>query len=170
MIEVVASFAAALVHASYGVNAQIAGLPLIAGHAAPPAIAAIVTSDSDQALAEGLKDETWPRLVLLDDDAGEWEGEVGTHVRDGDSFLTCLYVPRDRDDALTYRNASYTRRAIKKTLRDWLANTSFADRTVNSVYVIAATNLRDRPMTEVIRGIPHAGAVTMTLRTRDEAP
>jgi hypothetical protein len=50
MIEVVASFAAALAHGSYGVNAQIAGLTLIAGHAAPPAIAAIVTSDSDQAL------------------------------------------------------------------------------------------------------------------------
>lgn len=170
MIEPVRSFAIALADGVYGVNVQLAGIPVIGGHAAPPAIADILTSDDDAKLADGVKDEVWPKLVLLDDDTGEWEAEVGTHLRDGDAACTVLYVPRDRDDAATYRNASYTRRAIKKTLRAWLANTSYADRTIGSIYVIAATVLRDRSRAEDIRGIPHAGGLTLTFRTRDQAP
>ena len=170
MIEVVTSFAAALAHPTWGVNAQLAALSLIGGHVAPPNIAGIVTSDDDQALVEGLKHETWPLIVLLDEDDGEWEPEVGTKHRDGDSRLTALYVPRDRDDALTYRNSSYTRRATTKTLRDWLANGSYEDRTVNSIYAIAAVGLKRRSMAEVIRDIPHAGGLTITLRVRDQAP
>lgn len=170
MIEVLQSLAVALVDPGYGVNAQLAALPLLPGHAAPPAIADVLTSDDVAPLARGVKDETWPRLVLLDDDHGEWEPEVGTRVRDGDSVCTVLYVPRDRDEAVSYRNTSYTRRAITKTLRDWLANTSYAARTVNSVYVIAATGLQDVSRAEDIRGIPHAGGLRLTFRTRDEAP
>jgi hypothetical protein len=170
MQEVLLVHARALADGTYGVNAQLAALPLSTGHAAPPDIAAIYTGDDDARMAYGEKGETWPALVVLDEDNGEWEGEIATKDRDGDVRVTTLYVPRDRDDALTYRNSSYTRRAIVKTLRDFLATASDPQRTENDIYVIIATALRRRARTEDIRGIPHAGGVTVTYRVRDRAP
>lgn len=170
MQEVLLVHARALADATLGVNAQLAALPLSAGHAAPPAIAAIYTGDDDVRMAYGEKGESWPALVVLDEDDGQWEAEIATKSRDGDVRVTTLYVPRDRDDALTYRNSSYTRRAVVKTLRDFLATAGDAERTENDIYIIIATALRRRPRTEDIRGIPHAGGVTVTYRVRDRAP
>lgn len=170
MLEVLATLQAALGHGSYGVNALLPTVPLIGGHAAPPSVAQIITDDADATLAFGDKAETWPALVLLDEDNGTWEGEVATHVRDGEVQVTVLYVARDPRAALTYRNSSYTRRAVMLSVRQWLDNTSYAARTLNSLFVITATGLRRRPPGEMIRGIPHAGGLTWTFRVRDLAP
>jgi len=174
MQEVIRLWAAALSNGATGVNAriaQLAGLGMLsATHAAPPDVAGIVTADNDAALAYGEKGDAWPLLLLLDEDDGQWEGEVGTHLRDGDVRATVLYVPRDRDAALTYRNSSYTRRAILLATEAWLANDGAALRTENHIYVVAGTALKRRPRTEEIRGVPHAGGLTYTFRVRDERP
>src|SRR5688572_8432599 len=109
MQEVLKLWAAWLADATFGVNAFIAAMVadglISSGHAAPPAIAQIITQDDDVRMAYGDKGETWPALVLLDEDDGEWEGEVATSHRDGLVRATCLYVPRDPEAALTYRRS-----------------------------------------------------------------
>lgn len=170
MLEILATFRTALTDVTEGVNALLPTIPRRSGHAVPPLIAQILTQDDDLALAFGDKSETWPALVLLDEDDGEWDAEIATRSRDGDVRVTVLYVLRDPRAALSYRNSSYTRRAVLKSLRRWLDNQSHAARTENSVFAIAATGLRRRPPSELIRGIPHAGGLTMTLRVRDLAP
>jgi hypothetical protein len=170
MQEILLVHTRALASGVYGVNVQLATLPRSSGHAAPPNIAAIYTGDDDVRMAYGEKGETWPALVVLDEDDGEWEGEIATKDRDGDVRITTLYVPRDRDDALTYRNSSYTRRAIVKAIRRFLATSGDPERHENNVFLIIASKLRYRPRAEDIRGIPHAGGVTVTYRVRDRAP
>lgn len=159
----------------YGVNAFIAAMAadglLSPGHAAPTAIAQIITQDDDVRMGYGDKGETWPALVLLDEDDGDWDGEVGTAHRDGSVRATCLYVPRDPDAALTYRQSSYVRRAVIRSTKRWLANASDAERTENFLYVIhAVLGIRLRPRSENIRDLPHAGGVTITFRMRDRKP
>lgn len=170
MLEVLATLATALADATTGVNALLPSIPLVTGHAAPSSVAQIITQDDDTRLAFGDKSESWPALVLLDEDEGAWEPEVATRSRDGDVKVTVLYVPRDPRATLSYRNSSYTRRAVAQSVRQWLDNTSHAARTLNDVFIIAATGLQRRPATELIRGIPHAGGLTWTFRVRDLSP
>lgn len=170
MLEVVRSVQAALLDATDGVNARLPLIPRATGHAAPPTIAQILTSDDDLKLAFGDKSETFPALIILDEDDGKWDAEVATRARDGDVRVTILYVVRDPRAALTYRHSSYTRRAVNQSLRRWLDNTSAPQRTENNVFVISGKDLADRPATTLIRGIPHAGAVSWVFRVRDLAP
>jgi hypothetical protein len=182
MQELLKTWATWLADGTFGVNAFIASMAadglISAGHVAPPAIAQIITQDDDVRMAYGDKGETWAALVLLDEDDGKWEGEVGTTHRDGDIDATCLYVPRDPDAALTYRNSSYVRRAVLRSTKHWLANASDAERTENFLYVVHAAGpegtspggIRRRPRSENIRDIPHAGGLTVTFRVRDRLP
>lgn len=180
MLSALRLWASWLTDGTNGVNAKLAYMAangLIDGaDPTPPDIAAIITQEDDVRMAFGEKGETWPALVLLDEDDGEFEGEVATSSRDGVVRLTALYVPRDAQAAGTYVASDYTRRAVIMSTEWWMKNASEPERTALATYVISAGGgdqplaLRRRSAQEFIRGIPHAGGLTYSLNVRDRHP
>lgn len=184
MIEVVRIIVDALAHAGLGVNAQLPDVPRDAGDAAPPAVAEIVDATRrDRVMADGDKRDDapgvpqWPKLVVLEDELLEFDGEVGTRSRDGLAAVSVAYLPRDLDADGVAAASGYTRRAVMRAVRALLTNAAAPERTRNGVYVIAAVpriGMRLRAAGEPLTGartpLPHAGAVTFTFDVRDTAP
>lgn len=153
-----------------GVNDYLPGIPRDAGDSQPTVLAAVYDETRDDCVASRNDPPNTPCLYLVQDSPMTLAGEVETQVRDSDdAVLAIRYLTTSYDTAQGIQDTSYTLRAVVKSLRA-LTQASSAERTRNSVCLLAIHDIVFVPITEAVGDSHVTGALVVTLEVRDAAP
>lgn len=160
----------ALNNATYGVNAQLDTLGLVAGDTAPPHVFTIVDETRDNQVAVGRYPTTLPALtVVLVDDVTMW-GQVQSDIRDGTIAVLIRYVFTNVETAKGNSDVFYTLRAVEKTLTTFNSPDSESDRILNNIQIVSCDTIIHTHLFENIDDAYVTAGLKATFRVRDITP
>ena len=147
-LEVVRMVTDALTHATEGVNAMLALVPLD-GSDVRPADVTVTSEMDDEDAAQGAvaREEDDPGAELVVYARGgvtEFAGEVLTVDQDAEAFEVLIYYKaRESDTAKAQRDMSYTMRAARWALNHFNQNDRAEDRERGDVQIVACSAIRE---------------------------
>jgi hypothetical protein len=162
---------------TYGVNALLAGVPRDAGDPVPPNVTVTdETRDAVTARGKGAQQitESGAQLQVLLFEDYEKEPELvtlGEEVQDSSELQVLIWYrrPDNATPAIAKRNASYTMRAVTRSLNRLMMNVSAAARERNQVQLVSLQGFRRVPV--LVTNDPLAtSAIVLTCQVRDESP
>ena len=163
-----------LSHATYGVNAQIAGVPRSGGDAQPAGFALIAEATTHDLAARGQLPDVaaqYPCLLLGLGQSTMLDPHSAVGLRRGVVVVGLRYADKDSNTQRGMRNAEYRLRAIARSIDDWFVNGAPADREQNSVtvhYIERGIEVVE-PFAPVADSVV-AGLLTVAFQVRDDAP
>lgn len=166
----------ALADPTYGVSAQLAGLPLDTpvGGATPDSRPALppIRNAADNDLGVREVDDTFPLILVDIANPATAPGEIWAGVRDHEIDVMIAILAAEGDPAANVRATDYILRATVKAIgRALLANDRRDINGVRNGYVIRhSSKLRYGPAKESIHGGMIVGAVNFTLTVRELNP
>lgn len=160
-----------LAHGTFGVNAKIPGVPRDGADTVPPNVT-VVDETRNDSVAMGRLPSTLPCVAVSVQEI-EHSDPVQPHVtNEVAAKVTVLirYGQRivDEDKGLT--DASYTLRAVLRSLRELHTNEQAAARARGSVHLISCDDLRQVPLTQEVDDAWVTGAIRATYTMYDIAP
>lgn len=170
ILETIRAVADALDNATYGVNAQLASVPLDAGDSTPTSVATITDATRDYLTAVGRLPQTRPCLTVALAEPVTMDGEVMQSDRNGEVDLIIRYGMDDADTEQGVRDTFYTLRAVVQSLRDFNSNDNASDRQRNGIMVLECTNIRHLPPFTVVADDTMCSGLFVTFRVRDTQP
>lgn len=172
IIEAVTILTDALADPTIGVNAQLAGIPLLAGDATPAPVTFIGDEFRDDRVLMGDSPPDLPAIYVTRDGPLILTGEVATNYRDTAAPVSVAIriFTTHHKDARDNRFNEYYGRAVMRSLKLLMGNAHEADRTSGDIYVISIEQMLWTPLREEVSGCIITGGVAVTLNLRDEAP
>lgn len=165
----------ALSDGTIGVNAQLPGVPRDGTDPQPASVALIAESTSNfSAAIEGLLpdvDAQYPCLMLCpgltpgDDEPVTKAGPL----QDGSVEVLIRYGAKDPDAAAGNRDASYTLRAVRRSLNQ-LQMAAEATRLLNGIYFMYFEGWTPIPFWQLPSGLTITNALRVRMRMRDTLP
>lgn len=158
--------------ATYGVNAQLATIPLDAGDSAPTDIAGVHDITRSKNVAQRKDPPNYPAIYVMADGAFEMEGEIMTNAGPRRTLsvpiaVRVLVAEGDLEDG--NRDARYYVRAIIKSMKA-LTEATPVLRTRNSICLERIVSITHDPtVAETLGESIVAGALVFTLEVRDGA-
>lgn len=149
----------------YGVNTYLASVPRDNGDAQPSNVTvADETRNSD--VARGDLPTTLPAVIVTTREIDPLDGQVATYSRDGVVEVVIRYAASRADTKAALRDASYTLRAVLRSLRQFNATT----RTRNSLDVYSCLSLKVVSMWTPTESAVVTGAIVGRWQFRDNVP
>lgn len=175
ILETMRAWADWLGDATYGVNAQLATIPLDGSDTAPDAVAIVADETRNGTAARRQIPDTLPALLVRLQQSGTLVPNIGpnTAVRDGEIPLLTAYAATNADSAKGNRNAVYTLRAIEKSLRDFMDPSIAAANTARmrgNIQILSVTGLEHVTTYEPLEDRDVLAALIVTFQVRDTAP
>lgn len=170
ILETIRMVADALATGSYGVNTQLASIP-VGSDSTPPSILLIADETRNDEVAVGRYPEEYPCLVVTLDGNVELMGEVISDYRDAKQVTVMVrYVQSNIDTAQARTDTYYTLRAVQKCLRTFFSNLHAEDRSLNDIQVIECLSMTHVPMFENINDTMVTSGIRITMFVRDTTP
>jgi len=162
--------------ATYGVNAKLAGVPLDGSDTVPPDIVTFLEETTSGVVARGRlpEDEALlPCLAVLQRGAVELPATVGTSHQEGDVPIAIWYGARDKDSEDGRKDAYYTMRAVRRSLRelfkdDATPKAARSDRSGISLSPSGTVSLQ--PVFTLEGDTSVSAALELTVKARDSSP
>lgn len=154
----------------YGVNAQLATLPVDTTDTLPSSIAVIGDETQDDTFGYNRFPTALPAIGVIVDADTPMSGEVMSDNRDGTVTVLIAYANDNVDGAVGKTHTWLTFRAIQRCLRVWLSNAKASDRQRNGIQVISCLDMALATPTDNINDGKIASALRLTLAVRDTTP
>lgn len=153
-------------------------LPLVGrdgGDPAPPSIADVCDETRDAWVARGRLPKPTPTLPLLAVslvEASELDPEMMGSYRRGTVTLSVRYFANKSDAVTGTRDAHYTMRAVRRSVRRLMNESAAAvtARTRGTIYVESCTQMTEAPVWDAQDDAISTGALTLRLTIRDQEP
>jgi hypothetical protein len=174
IIETIRSFTDALNNGTYGVNAQIASLPLDGSDTRPVVMALIADETRNTGVALNAEPATLPAITVHFLDASDFDGEVQASARHRNGSVTIYArgVWRQSKTDAGVTAIYYVTRAMLKCLAAFMSAAHESDRLRNSVQIWECTSVSVMPV-----HVPDskddnllAGGIKATFNVRDLSP
>ncbi len=154
-----------------GVNAMLAGVPTIAGDAAPPNV---VVEDEvrNASVARNRVTSSSPGVAVTIRKDIEITGvpPVSVSADANDVEICAIYCGRAAKTEEELRRGLYTGRAIVRSLRWFAKNDNVAQRALNDIQLIQLLNVRLVPTFEETADVVVTAAVIAKWKIRDQKP
>jgi predicted DNA-binding protein len=160
---------------TYGVNAQLATVPLDGTDARPTTLVAISDETRNGPTARRRVPDTVPVLMSRLHQAATLDPSVGpnTAIRDAEIQIATWYADNQLATETGNSNAYYVLRALERTLAKFLdpsiaiANTA---RKRGNIEIFGATTLEHLTTFETVEDSDILGGLLVTFKVRDSAP
>jgi hypothetical protein len=162
------------VNGTYSVNALLPAVPRDSGDTQPANITVYDATRNGWVARMTAPNEgsgiIFPALAVFVHGGLQFDGEVGTVIRDGTGDVAIVYVTQRQDTAAARADALYTMRAVKRSLKQFHDNAQVAFRIRNSIALRSCDTLRDGKFDDTKDGIVLSTALIATYHIRDESP
>lgn len=153
-----------------GVNDLISTVPRDGGDPEPAALEGVYDETRDDFVAAREDPPVSPSLYVIQDAPFTLEGEVQTQIRRAEGYVLAIwYLTHNWDTALGVQAASYTLRAVVKSLRA-LTEADSSTRTRNKICLEEIDDLLMVPVVEAVGESSVLGGIMATLTVRDGQP
>lgn len=170
IVETIRMVADALATGSYGVNTQLASLPLDTGDTVPANVVTIADETRDDEVAVGRFPSSLPALVVTLDGNPTLQGDVVSGIRDGTISVVIRYLTTDVESSKSVTDTYNTLRAVARTMKTFNSNAQSAARSRNDVQIIECLGIEVTQTFKQIDDANNTGAVRVQFRVRDVAP
>lgn len=171
MVEICRIHSAALRHPTYGVNAQLATIPMYPEDPALPTIARVLDVTEDPEVIRGVRPLDFPALIVSLQSPIDAEREFGDVLRDNLAAQVFIdIVVGAQDPAPSARDTLYYIRAILRCLKDMMSPENEADVFVHGIRLVAMNKVQWGPMNLELPTGKIVGTVVPDYLIRDTLP
>jgi hypothetical protein len=170
ILETIRMVADALASSTYGVNVQLATLPVDGTDTIAPDIATIVDETRSDEVAVGRYPTALPCLIVTQNRSLTVQGDIASDNRDGEVTILIRYITTETGTAQANTWVLYTLRAIQRALRQFNTNAHAADRNRGYIQNIECLSMEVVEVFENIDDAHITGGLKATFKVRDTLP